>query len=226
VSTIATKQHVRRLHVICPFRGKALQAVSAHAAVSRAVSTDILHLPARVVVTAADRLTLADGPQCPRGVERRKRTADDRPHDDHGAPSAALRPPASGSRPRHRGPDHRHGRRGSSLDGPWLARQGTEGRGKPRRDGPEGIGTPARSPGTPAAREEAHGTTSARARPASKLGMHADARASARRTRQDQDPASRGSCPCVCSVAGAPAVPAIVPESVPCLATPAARVRA
>ena len=36
-----------------------------------AVSTDILHLSARVVVTAADRLTLADGPQCFRVVERR-----------------------------------------------------------------------------------------------------------------------------------------------------------
>jgi len=46
----------------------------------------------RVVVTAADRLRLADAPHCPRVVERRKRTADDHPHDDHGAPSAALRP--------------------------------------------------------------------------------------------------------------------------------------
>jgi hypothetical protein len=35
-------------------------------------------------------------------------TADDHPHDDHGAPAAALRPPASGSRPTHRGPDSRH----------------------------------------------------------------------------------------------------------------------
>ena len=84
----------------------------------RAVSTDILHLPARVVVTAADRLTSADGPQCPRVVERRQRTADDHPHDDHGAPSAALRPSASGSRPGHRGRGHRHGSRGSSLERP------------------------------------------------------------------------------------------------------------
>jgi hypothetical protein len=72
----------------------------------------------------------------------------------------------------------------------------------PGRDGFEGIGTPARSPGAPATREEAHGTPSARPRPASKLGIHVDARASARQTRQDQDPASRGSCPCVCAVAG------------------------
>jgi serine/threonine protein kinase len=47
-------------------------------------------------------------PQCPRGVEQHKRTADDHPHDDHGAPSAALRPPALESRPRHQGRDHRH----------------------------------------------------------------------------------------------------------------------
>jgi hypothetical protein len=37
----------------------------------------------------SDLLTPADDPQCPRGVERRKRTADDHPHDGHGAPSAA-----------------------------------------------------------------------------------------------------------------------------------------
>jgi len=47
--------------------------------VSTAVSTDILHFPARVVGTAAERLTSADGPPCPRGVERRERTADDHP---------------------------------------------------------------------------------------------------------------------------------------------------
>jgi hypothetical protein len=47
----------------------------------------------------------------------------------------------------------------------------------PGRDGFEGIGTPARSPGAPATREEAHGTPSARPRPASKLGIHIDARA-------------------------------------------------
>ena len=87
----------------------------------RAISTDIPYLPARVVVTAADRLTSADGPQCPRVVERRQRTADDHPHDDHGAPSATLRPPASGSCPGHGGRDHRHGSRGPSLDGRgWL----------------------------------------------------------------------------------------------------------
>ena len=126
---------------------------------------------------AADRFTSTYGPQCPRSVERRRRTTDDHPHDDHGPPSAALRSPASGSRPRHRGRDHRHESRRPSLDGPWVARQGTEGRGKPGRDEPEGIGTPARSPGAPATREEAHGTTSARPRLASKLEIHVEARA-------------------------------------------------
>ena len=33
--------------------------------------------------------------------------------------------------------DHRHESRRPSLDGPWVGRQGTEGRGEPGRDGPE-----------------------------------------------------------------------------------------
>jgi hypothetical protein len=41
-------------------------------------------------------------PQCPGVVERRRRTPDDHRHDDHEAPSAALRPPASGPRPKYR----------------------------------------------------------------------------------------------------------------------------
>src|SRR6516162_2660484 len=41
-------------------------------------------------------------------------------------------------------------------------------------------------------------------RPPSHLGIYLDARASAQRTRQDPDPASRGSCPSVCAIAGAP----------------------
>jgi hypothetical protein len=125
----------------------------------RAVPTNILHFPARVVVTER------------RPVSRRRTTfhileelsgASERPmiipHDDHWAASAALRPPASRSRPRHRGRDHRHGSRNPSLDGPWLAWQGTQDRGEPGRDGPERIGTPARNPAATATREEAHGT--------------------------------------------------------------------
>src|SRR2546422_6850646 len=117
-----------------------------------------------------------------------------------------------------------HPARGPSLDGPWVARQGTESRGWPRRDGPEGAGTPGRNLEAPATREEAHGATSTRTGPASKLGVRVDARAPAQRRRQDKDPASRGWSPRVCSVAGAPAVPAIVAESVPVLATAAAHV--
>ncbi len=181
------------------------------------------------------------GPRGPRGADGRAQTrrfrVERRPLEieelsgvserpmiiPHASPSAALRPPASGSRPTQQRRDHRYGSRGPSFDGPWVARQGPEGRGEPGRDGPEGIGTSARSPGAPATRE-AHGPTSAGPCPASKLGIHVDARASARWTRQDQDSARRGSGSSVCAVAGAPAVPAIVAESVPCLATAAARV--
>ena len=98
------------------------------------------------------------------------------PHDDHRAPSAALRPQASGSRPRHGGRDHRHRSRSPSLDGPWVARDGPESRSQPGRPGPEGSRTPARSPGAPATHEEAQGTASARPCPPPKLGIHVDAR--------------------------------------------------
>src|SRR2546427_3997667 len=81
---------------------------------SRAVPTDILHSPARVVVTPAD------APHRPGGVERREGTADDHFHADHGPPAAALRPPASESRPTHRERDRRHGPRSPSLDGAWT----------------------------------------------------------------------------------------------------------
>ena len=201
-------------------RATAPLAACAHQSkkISGAIPTDILHFPARVVATAAD------APHRPRGVERHEGTADDHVHADHGPPAAPLRPPPSESRPTHRERDHRHGSRSPSLDGPWVARQGTEGRGEPGRDGPERAGPPPRSPGAPATREEAHRTPSARPCPPSMLGIRADPRASAQRTRQDQDAARRGSCPRVCAVAGGPAVPAIVAKSVPCLATAAARV--
>jgi hypothetical protein len=104
--------------------------------------------------------------QCPREVERRERTGDDHPHDDHRA-RAAVRPPPSRSRPPHGGRNHRHRSRGSSLDGPWLAPRGTESRRHPGRgDEPENIRTPAGDRGAPATREEAHGSPSARPRPA------------------------------------------------------------
>jgi hypothetical protein len=155
-------------------------------------------------------------------VERREGTVDDHLHDDCGAPSAAVRPPASGSRPSHWGRDGRHESRRSSLDGPSVARQASEGRGQPGRHEREDSRSPARSLGTPAPCEEAHGAPSACRCPASELKIHVAARASARRTRQNQDPASRGSRPCVCAVADTPAVLAIVPESLPCLEAAAA----
>jgi len=89
----------------------------------------------------------------------------DHPHDDHGAPSVAPRPPASESRPTDLGRDRCHGLQSPSLDRPWVAPPGTEGRGEPGRDRPAGVGTPARSPAAPATREKAQGTASARSRP-------------------------------------------------------------
>jgi hypothetical protein len=101
---------------------------------------------------------------------------------------------------------------------------GTADRGQPGRDEPEDIRTPTRSARAATAREKAHGTPSAHRRAASNVGIHADARPSARRTRQSPDFACGRSRPSVCAFAGAPAVPAIVAESVPCLATTAAGV--
>jgi hypothetical protein len=121
-----------------------------------AVPTDILHLPARVVVTPAD------APR-PRGVERREGTADDRPHADQSPPAAALRPPASASRPTHWGRDRRHEPRSASLDGAWVARRGADGRRLFGCGGPQGTATPAGGPEAAAPRPEARGATPARA---------------------------------------------------------------
>ena len=51
---------------------------------SRVVSPNILHFPARVVVTPGGPSQAADARFLPRGVERCGRTADDHPHDEHG----------------------------------------------------------------------------------------------------------------------------------------------
>src|SRR5262245_46676118 len=91
-------------------------------------------------------------------------------HDDHATPPAALRPPPPGTYPTHRGRDHRHEPRRTRLDSPCVAPPGTERRRHLGRDKPEDIRTSARSPGTPATREEARGTPSARPRCASNLG--------------------------------------------------------
>jgi len=63
----------------------------------------------------------------PRGVERHERTVDDHFHADHGSLAAALRPPASESRPTHRGRDCGDASGSPSLDGAWVARQDANG---------------------------------------------------------------------------------------------------
>jgi hypothetical protein len=171
--------------------------------VSGAVSTDILHLQARVVAKAADRLTRRTPRNVLGGVERRERTADDHPDDDHGPPSAALRPPASRSRPMHRGCDHR-----DDLGVPRSTARGWIGRAPNvvvSLDVTDLRASELQQEVLELRRriKKLHGTPSTRARPAAKLGIHVDARASAQRTRQNQDPASGGSCPRVCAIADA-----------------------
>ena len=82
---------------------------------SGVVPTDILRFAARVVVTPAD------APPRPRGIEGREETADDHVHADHGPFAAALRSPASESRPAHWGHHRRHRARRPSVDGAWVA---------------------------------------------------------------------------------------------------------
>src|SRR5262249_8762788 len=53
------------------------------------------------------------------------------------------------------GRDHRHGSRGSWIDGPRLAPKATEGRSNHGRDEREDIRTPARSSGAPPTRRSA-----------------------------------------------------------------------
>ena len=81
------------------------------------VRTNILHFAARVVVTSEDALPLHRA----RGVERGEGTADDHFHAEHGSLAAALRPPASESRPTHRRRDRRYRPRSPSLDGAGVA---------------------------------------------------------------------------------------------------------
>jgi hypothetical protein len=95
-----------------------------HAQRSRGPSCPDGHsAPSSASCRHGDSLMSADGPKCPQGVERCERTADDQSHDDHGAPSVVLRPPASESGPGHRERDHRHGsrRRRSLARRRWVA---------------------------------------------------------------------------------------------------------
>src|SRR5262249_11513086 len=58
------------------------------------------------------------------GVEWRPRTIDDHPGDNYRTPSTAVRSPASGSGPTHRGRHHRHeSRRSARNPGGWLGDQ-------------------------------------------------------------------------------------------------------
>lgn len=94
--------------------------------------------------------------RAPSRVERCQRTTADHPHDDDRPPSTPLRSPPSRSRPRHRGREHCHESWYPSVDGPGMAGQGSDGRGQRGRDEPNGIGTPAGSPGASATHEEDH----------------------------------------------------------------------
>ena len=95
-----------------------------------AVRTDIRHFPARVVVTSEDAL------HRPRGLEQREGTVDDHAHADHGSLAAALRPPASESRPTHRRRDRRHGPRSPPLDGACVAPRDADSGGRSGCPGP------------------------------------------------------------------------------------------
>jgi hypothetical protein len=138
----------------------------------------------------------------PDGIEeRRDGTAHDRFHADHGPPTATLRPP----------PSDLVQRTGdvtvaTDLGVPRSTARGWLGAAPTvvvcsGCCGPHGAGAPTGGPEAAATRPEAHGAAPARRGPASKLWIHVDARASARRTRQDPDPARRGSGPRVCAVA-------------------------
>src|SRR5438093_7804358 len=173
----------------------------------------------RIAVTSARTLPivleeLSDG----------RKQADDRFHGDHGPPAAPLRPPPSASRPRHGGRDRRHGPRSPSLDGAWLAGRSTDGRGLSGCCGPHGNGAPTGGPEAAATRPEALGAAPARAGLATNLRVSSHRRAPTGRTRQNADPARRGSGPRVSPIAIGPAVPTCVAQSVQCLPPTAARV--
>ena len=129
----------------------------------------------------------------PRRVERRDETTDHRVHAAHGPPATALRPPPSGSRPPQRRCDCRHAPRSPSLNGARLAGRGADGRGLPGCGEPHGARAPTGGPEAAATRPEAHRATPARAGAAPNLRVSPYRRASAGRTRQDADPARRGS---------------------------------
>src|SRR4029450_12130997 len=110
-------------------------------------------------------------------------------------------------------------------DGAWVARRGADGRGQFGRSGPHAAGARAGDPEPAPTRREPCRAPPVAARPVATLRVQPLWRTSAGGRSQAADPARRGSGGRVYPVASAPAVPAIVPESVPCLATAPARVR-
>jgi hypothetical protein len=182
---------------------------------SRAVSTDISRFLARVVVAAARRCggpSVGAAPQCPQGFERGERTADDHLHADRIAPATPLRPSASGSRPTHRGRDDRHGSRGPTLDGAWMARRRADGRGQCGGGESHGAGTPAGDPDAASPRREAGGAAPFGLGPVTSLRIPPVWRASAGRTGQAADPARRGTGAHVYTLASRPPLPGRVPQ--------------
>ena len=124
----------------------------------------------------------------------------------------------------HRGPDHRHRSRGPTLDGPWMARRGADGRGSSGGSESHRAGAPAGDPAAAATRREARGTASVGLGPVTHLRVQAFRSASAGRASQAANSARRGSGARVYPVASGPPVPVSVAESVSGLAPTADRV--
>src|SRR6516164_3260881 len=149
--------------------------------------------------------------------------ADDQSHD-HRPSSETLRPPAARTRPTHRGPDHRHRSRRSSVDDAGVAPHRANRGGQSGRGGPDRAGTPTRGPHTATTRPETRGAAPARTGPGPRLWLHVVRRATARCSRQAADPACHRSGPRMHPVAGTPAAPQSIAQSVPRVATAAHRV--
>src|SRR3974377_488480 len=130
--------------------------------------------------------------------------ADDQSHA-HRPSSETLRPPAARARPTHRGPDHRHRSRRSSVDDAGVAPHRANRGGQCGRGGPDRAGTPTRGPHTATTRPETRGAAPARTGPGPRLWLHVVRRATAPCSRQPADPACPRSGPRMHPVAGTPA---------------------
>jgi len=145
--------------------------------------------------------------------------------NDHGPPSAPLRPPAAPARSTHGGRDHRHRSRCSSVDGARVAPHRADGGGQFGCGEPDRAGTPIRGPQTPTTRPETRSAAPARAGAAAHLRLHVGRRAITRRSRQAANPACHRSGSRLHFAANSPAAAPPVAESVPRLATATHRVR-